>query len=532
MGIPIGNFSDFLGGALAQQGHKQDLQDKADLAKQEEWNKVAPEKEILKAKAQYAAQAAADKKNQLNPNDTVGQQAQQFHSATGGFQYPESTPAPTTPSVPGVPSGMAQGNSITPQTPPLQGSTPAPAPTTQLAQGDATQAPQGQPAPASPDGLAPPPVSAIPPSAPAAQVIGQAQKAAATTPEDAYIASITDNKGQPLLALQEQTKAWKDAYGFNKDQLNALVIQRKNWQGTADAFQKDVVNPMVIANEKAQKNAPLDMSTMGSEDIAHHTAMKNLGIIGDKLAPLSTSQMKDNNKIIEAASNMKSAAETGITTFSRIVQDVSKINPGPGSDIAAYTKGAWAQMTGSQRSQALTTYFEGQKETTQALNNQINTMRAAGGRFVVGAKVLELEKQGIPDISKMPPEASLALAQSYINNYRQMIGAADAIMGGNENIPPAKRIQLSNAYAEQNPATGSDGQTSNPDFKTFTDWRDGVAAGKTHTGRTSSQNVSDIVANTSGALKDAKAGGKGEVPANNTAPKVLGTWNPKTGKIE
>ena len=419
-------------------------------------------------------------------------------------------PASLTPSNPQDATSTPQGP-ITPRTPSLQ--------SPQLA---AQQPPQPQAATPMPSQLpatgmpAPVPPTAVDPSSPAASVVAQESlKSITQAKQDGATDSDALLAGYPGAspAFKQEWSVFAKANGVtDAPDLQYLITSKGAFLSegkSATDWYKDVVNPYLAAKEKNVKNQPIDTSQWGSQDQAAYSAMQREGLIGpaEKIKPLTTGQKKDNDTLVQQALNMKSAATQGIGTFQRIIQDTSKINPGPGSDVAAYIKSTWGQMTGTQRSQALNTFFEGQKETVNALNAQLNTMRQQGGRFVVGANVLEMEKKGIPDISKMPPEASLSLAQGYINNYKQIIGQADAIIKTPEEISPIKRVQFANAYAESNPTFGPDAQTPNPNWKEFADWRDGGTTSAT----TGTSNRAQATQDASSALANAKQGGPGTV---------------------
>lgn len=525
----MGNLSDFLGGALSEAGNQQTRQDKIDDEYKSAWAKVAPQKAIDEARisadtASKVTQINA-KKNEDAPGNDLKKLFESMHTNPAGgadwARVPDnSMPMPSNPD-----------EAIQPRTSPVQ-----------MANNSAPQAPapitgqpvtQAQPQPSAPVGQPGGEVplqganeaSTLPPGSPAAQAvqatqaqIGQQQQATeALSPVDQYIKTL------PASTQMEANSLARLGSVTDPKDLEALLYQRAQYAGDPQKFQTEVLQPWLSNRAKDAKNAPIDTSQWGMEDQAALAAMKREGLVGDasQFKPLTPAQKKDNDTLVQQAYQIKTAATQGIGTFSRIIQKTSKINPGPGAETAAFIKSAWAQMTDSQRSEALTTFYEGQKETVNALNAQINTMRQQGGRFVVGANVLKLEERGIPDITKMPPEASLALAQGYINNYKQMIGQADAILGTPEEVSPIKRLQFANRYAEKNPTFLGDGDQTNPNWQEFQAWRDNA----NKDGATQTSNRTQASVDAGGALADAKAGGKGEVPNKEESPKVPSVSN-------
>jgi hypothetical protein len=290
--------------------------------------------------------------------------------------------------------------------------------------------------------------------------------------------------------------------------------------GKHESFEK-FNNYMQKANQDAIKVGgevpPTDIGTNGTKAVA---ILKDAGIMGqsENLKVLTPEQIKTNQTLYTQAAATKVAANQGLDTFARMVGDVSKTNPGPGQSSEMFIQATWAKLTNTQRSEALSAYYQNEKNKTQALNAQINIMRQQGGKFIVGQKVLELEQGAIPDLNKMSPEASLAMAQTYINSFKQASGASDAILQSGKHLAPEDKLSLADVYAEKNPAAGKDGITANKDFQELNDFLN--SGGKSTNGITGADKRAQLTKNTTGALADAKNGGTGAVPKEPVDPNI------------
>lgn len=526
-------FAAFAGaGALQGLGegmlHERNLQEAIDTNYKMQQTKLDANKQLIDAKVDDAENLARAKQQDSLSTVQKEYQAQQQPPVPQAVNPAGNAGASPMPGVPSTMGGQQPQGPIKPTMQPIQQQQPqtqVPVPQSGLSAGNPIQgglnSPQGGPVPIQGNAPPPPDKEDVPPTAPAAQVAGQSDAEHAMQTQDPYdimankLATGNGSFGQNTHDMYMNAHALYP--NLSPEQIAAGVDNHRKGEWDTKEFSKNMTQLNATAVKEAKNT--VDMSQWGSEDKASIGAMQREGVIGstEQIKPLNAGQVKDNDQLVQQAYNMKNAATQGIGTFSRIIQDTSKINPGPGADTAAYVKSAWAQMTGSQRSEALTTFFEGQKETVNALNAQINTMRQQGGRFVVGANVLKLEERGIPDITKMSPEASLSLAQGYINNYKQMIGQADAVIGTPEQISPVKRIQFANKYAESNPTFTGDGQTPNANWQEFKEWRDnGVKEGSVSGASNRAQATQDAA----GALSNAKQGGTGTVPTPDKDPNI------------
>lgn len=501
--VGFSNFQAFTGGlasgAEAAMAAKQKTQLELDKEYREAAIKISVENEIKNA----------DYKRQQSQNFSALQDARAAaglanSNSTNAAQAQANTPIPSAPQV-ATPQSAAlpAANEVADTEQPQQQQQPNTqmAANTQPATGVSAPASQPQQPAQAAGGMNSPiggPVPLIPNqnAAPApAPTSGGIQTS--PTPED----EITDMHGATLTRAQAERAV---AYGRLADPKNELSGDMQYMIG------RDKVKEV---DGKLGKYSPVDTSSWSDDDKAQWY------MSGAKGAPkpLTKGEIQDNTKFINGAQQAKAAAQTGIATFGRLVANVSKIDPSPFASQEAYIKSAWSHMTGNQRSEALSTYFESQKEVVTALNSQINILRAGGGRFVIGAKVMQMEKESLPDISRMTPAASLAVMQSYVNNYRQIIGQADAIMAGDgEVISPSKRIQIADKYVESNPTTISDGITPNENFKEYLDYRRMKMDGSWTENTTGSQIRSDISDKISGARQDVEAGGKGKVGTTTT----------------
>lgn len=529
------NLQEALDSSYKENANKEDMEEKLQSAKDTYKQALSDNTDIAITKAHAAAKSA-------------GQQLGQFNTDSNGFQGNVSPPAQ---SIQGIPNDLA-GNTMPPTRtavmPPLNANATSQIqpPITKNVQSNSNQA-----SPA----MQPPPSAAIPPSAPDSNIQGMqqltdAKQALATNdPEAAHkVAAVTlshtfwNDDGSQRADLNATNPEAYELYTNSHSKYTAIPVQElaahiSDYLANNGTFtdRKDLNTTLSKQNELALKDQskaglPVQQDNVGDLENNSVKILQNEGVMNknEKLLNLTPGQEKTNEDLVKQAYQTKVAASQGLDTFARMVGDVAKTNPGPGQTPEMFIQSTWAKLTNSERSEALTKFSENQKNSTQALNAQINIMRQMGGRFIVGQKVLELEKGAIPDLNSMSPQASLDMAQTYINGYKQAIGASDAMIYGGEHLSPTQRLALADTYAEKNPAADKDGLTPNENFREFRDFQ--TNKGATTGGVTGVDKREQLTKDTQGATSNAQSGGPGAVPnQTQNTPKVVGTYDPNKG---
>lgn len=431
-------------------------------------------------------------------------------------QQPQPTPqapsASTGPIKPTMPP-MQQGQQVAQNTP-QQGND------TQVASNNnlSTQPPQQVP---------PPPPGNPPPTAPAAtHVMGPVDDAHTMTTKDPYDigANAMGHLGPNGIDTTKWNQGAHDQYmGLHASYPNltpqAIAAQQRvflegGWEGDEAKFNEH----MAKLDDNAAKVGEVPPTVMGDKENQSIQILKDNDILG-KNAPimrLSPAETAVNNKQVEMATQIKAAANTGMDTFSRMISRVSGSTPGPGQSTEQYIAAGWAKLTNTQRSTALNDFYENEKDHIQALNANIQLMKAQGlSNMRVGKQLLDLESKGIPDLNSMSPAASLAMAQTFMNNFKQLSGAADALIYGGEHLRPSEKSALADIYTNKNPAVLQDGQTPNPNFQDFTTFQSTGGKGQ---GITQAEKHAEQGAATTGAIKSVDSGGKGETPKTMSTP--------------
>lgn len=544
LSVPIGNFSNFLGGALQEAGNERTKQDKIDELYQAQWAKVKPQEELDNSREANKQADIKTKAGAAINSDVVATTTQKYITAqqqgnvplnVGGNNPPSSdsgglvarSPSMETSNTAPV-QGMGQiqqqqlppaGGQAQPQTPQAvqqpQGGTnsaqggPVSLPNASDQQPQAPTPPPSQPS--TPPAQTPDqPPSQVPASSPAGQITlqHQALNAGQTLQQggsgaDAYISTITD----PTVKATAQDI--KNLYGIDDAGKleSALRTRAFDYAGDPRGFHKQMLSIAQLTN-KESTNAPINRDNLGTDDSQHMAAMDAVGLSksGSTLKPISNTEQTKVAKLVNDAASARQASKQGMDAVAQIAGATQDMSTGPLAEADSKMHAYLSGLTGSDLDAKYQQWWDANKATISLANTQMKSI----GATRPGIQLALLEKNGVPS-ADMPPQAKVDMMINFYNQYRQQYNHADALMSGpSDYLHVADRQKFADKYDDENPALLGNGQ-SNPNMMDFNDWRTAKANGVQTTGITAQQlqkNQSEQLGN---AKADVANGGTGRL---------------------
>lgn len=519
------NFASFgtglLNGIQSASANKQAQQTKVDDDYRQAALKVSVENEIENNKQAAAQKAMYQQMQLLKAGNTAS-----TNDATAQAQVPNVSSTPT----PVPASQQVTGAQMQPpmdQTIDNSQSSPAPGPSQTTTPASTASAQPQQMAPSaggmnSPQG-SPVPLQQPQMQSPQQQPLQQATPTNIPAPDtgDGWVGS--QERMTAAMAYSQQHKLTGAAV------LGAYVAvdekHRKDLAETNKAnydSEKTKLETTKLQNEISDKTVKID--DLGEQDQDHTKMMKNLGILGKNASVLHKPDSRaeaSRDTAIYKAYDSYNAANAAITSYNSLLGLGDDVITGPMSELQAKVNAAIDKTVadGTYSSKVTNTYVA-MKDSAQLANS---TAKALGGMSRIGIGVLQFEKSANPS-PEMPPEAMKTLVFQGLASSRYLANMSKAVISGPTQLEAADRMKVANSYAESNPPLMTDGATPNPEFKSFDEWRAEIASGKT-----SKRLNADQVR---GAAIQGQQAPTQDQTQQQSAPKVIGTWNPKTGKIE
>lgn len=479
----MGNFSNFLGGFMEQQGRQQDAKDKMDRFYQQEHTKADYAEQINSAKeeADQAKQIAVNKaKKEQGPygNSALGQQLSDVISGGSGNQInPQAAPgAVPTPQANAMPVGPDDAP-IAPRTAPMQ-----------VAQ---TQAPTAMPS-TSGGGLDSPQGGNVPlssdqgPASPTTQKLPTAGDISSSTANAPSTPASATQIGQSITDAEKQIHI-----GAGLHDPEAMAFMHYEIAAGNPLDTKTVEKAFDIQSKNAKegaKGAP-SLDSYGSNDQQYITAAKGAGVIKDEsqLKPLPDREVNARDKMLIDAGNARSSGIQAVNTLNSIFSINSDVEGGPGTSTLAKVSASIDKMTDQEVAKKINSVYMMDKDN-KILSN--STMKGIGTSRP-GIGLVQFESAANPS-SDMPEEARKLVAKQIYAQQLANINHADIIINAPDNMTPGDRIKMAIRHDDDNPALLKDGSTLNPNFVDANTWLQQQATNTRPKGGATGQDIRSV----------------------------------------